>query len=69
MHVAKRNAYRILVGEPEERRPLETPRRRWEDIKMDVRETGCGGTYWIHLAPDEDLWTALVYKVMNLLVP
>jgi hypothetical protein len=42
-HVArmgeKRNAYRILVGKPEEKRPLGRPRRRWVDnIKMDVRE-------------------------------
>jgi hypothetical protein len=42
-HVArmgeKRNAYRILVGNPEGKRPLERPRRRWEDnIEMDLRE-------------------------------
>jgi hypothetical protein len=33
--VDKRNAYRILVGKPEEKTPLGRPRRRWEDnIKM-----------------------------------
>jgi hypothetical protein len=38
---AKRNAYRILVGKPVERRPLRRPRRRWVDnIKMDLRERG-----------------------------
>jgi hypothetical protein len=37
----KRNAYRILVGKPERRRPLGRPRRRWVDhIKMDLREIG-----------------------------
>jgi hypothetical protein len=36
-------AYNILVGRPEGRRPLGRPRRRWEDnIKMDLREIGCG---------------------------
>jgi hypothetical protein len=36
-------AYRILVGKPEGRRPLERSRRRWEDnIKMDLREVGWG---------------------------
>jgi hypothetical protein len=36
---AKRNAYRILVGKPEGKRPLGRPRRRWVDnIKMDLRE-------------------------------
>jgi hypothetical protein len=35
----KRNAYRILVGKPEGKRPLGIPRYRWEDnIKMDLRE-------------------------------
>jgi hypothetical protein len=47
-HVARmgenRNAYRILMGKPEGKRPLGRPRRRWEDnIKMDLRETGWGG--------------------------
>jgi hypothetical protein len=37
----KRNAYRILVGKPEGKRPLGKPRRRWVDnIKMDLREIG-----------------------------
>jgi hypothetical protein len=42
----KMNAYRILVGKPEGKRPLARPRRRWVDnIKMDLREIGwecCG---------------------------
>jgi hypothetical protein len=33
----KRNAYRILVGNPEGKRPLGRTRRRWvDDIKMDL---------------------------------
>jgi hypothetical protein len=44
----KGNAYRILVGKPEGKRLLGRPRRRWEDnIKMDLREIGWGGMYWI----------------------
>jgi hypothetical protein len=43
----KRNAYRILVGEPEGKRPLGRPRRRWEDnIKMNLREMGWDGMEW-----------------------
>jgi hypothetical protein len=38
---AKRNAYKILVGKPERKRPLGRPSRRWVDnIKMDLREIG-----------------------------
>jgi hypothetical protein len=67
---AKRNAYRILVGHPEEKRPLGTPRRRWEDnIRMDLREIGWGGMDWIDLAQDREQWRALVYMVMNFRVP
>jgi hypothetical protein len=66
---AKRNAYRILVGNPEEKRPLGRPRRRWMDnTKMDLREIGWGGMDWIDLAQDRDQWKALVNTVMNLRV-
>jgi hypothetical protein len=49
------NAYRILVGKPEGKRPLARPRRRWVDnIKMDLREIGSDGVDWIDLAQDRD---------------
>jgi hypothetical protein len=67
----RRGAYRALVGKPEGRRPLGRPRRRREDnIKMDLREVGWRGVDWIDLDQDRDRWRrALVYTVMNLLVP
>jgi hypothetical protein len=66
----KRNAYRILVGNPEGKRPLGRPRRRWVDnIKMDLREIGWDGKDWIVLAQDRDQWRALVNAVMNFRVP
>jgi hypothetical protein len=54
-NVEKRNAYRILVGNPEGKRPLGRPRRRWVDnIKMVLREIGWDGMDWIDLAQDRD---------------
>jgi hypothetical protein len=74
-HVARmgegRKVYRVLVGKPEGKRPLERPRRRWADgIKVDVREIGWGGggVEWIRMAQDRDLWRAVVNAVMNLRV-
>jgi hypothetical protein len=64
------NAYRILVGKPEGKRPLGRPRRRWVDnIKKDLREIGQDGVDWIELAQDRDQLRALVNTVMNLRVP
>jgi hypothetical protein len=67
---AKRNACRILVGKPEEKRPLGRPRCRLVDnIKMDLREIGSGGVDYFDLGQDRDQWRALVNTVMNLRVP
>jgi hypothetical protein len=65
----KRNAYRILVGKPEEKRTLGRPRRRWVDnIIMNLREIGWYGMDWLYLAQDRDQWRALVNTVMNIRV-
>jgi hypothetical protein len=57
----KRNAYRLLVGKPEGKRPPGRPRRRQVDnIKIDLLEVGWGGVDWIGLAQDRDKWRALV---------
>jgi hypothetical protein len=61
----KRNAYRILVGNPEGKRPLRRPRRRWVD---NIREIGWDGGDWLDLVRDRDQWRALVNAVMNLRV-
>jgi hypothetical protein len=67
---AKRNAYRVLVGKPEGKRPLGRPRRMLEDnIRMDLREIGWGGMDWIGLAQDRDQWRAPVNTVLDLRVP
>jgi hypothetical protein len=67
---AKRNAYRLLVGKPEERRPIGRPRRRWLDnISMDLVEVGWGDVDWIGLAQGRDRWRALVNSVLNLRDP
>jgi hypothetical protein len=67
-----RNAYRLLVGKPEGKRPLGRRRRRWVDnIKMDLKRDRMGwcGVDWIELAQGMDQWRALMNTVMNLRVP
>jgi hypothetical protein len=73
-HVARmgenRNAYRLLVGKPEGKRPLGRPRRTWVDnIRRDLVEVGWSEVDWIGLAQERDRWRALVNSILNLRVP
>jgi hypothetical protein len=62
-----RNAFSILVGNHEGKRPLGRPRCRWKNnIRTDIREIRGEGVDWIHLAQDRDQWQALVSTLMNL---
>jgi hypothetical protein len=64
------NAYRILVGNPEGKRPLGRPRRRLVDnIRMNFRQIGSGGMDLVHMTKDLDQWRAFMNTVMNLLPP
>jgi hypothetical protein len=66
----KRNAYRLLVGKPEGKRPLGRPRRRWVDnIRMDLGEVVRRDVDWIGLAQDRNWWRTPVISVLNLRVP
>jgi hypothetical protein len=58
------------VGKPEGKRPLERPKRRWEDnIKMDLQEVEYRGLEWTDVAQVRDRWRAFVNVVMKLQVP
>jgi hypothetical protein len=64
-----KNAYQILVGKTEGKRPLGRPKCRREDnIKTDLTETGFEGVDWIHLAQDMNWLRVLVNTVMTLRV-
>jgi hypothetical protein len=61
--------YKLKVVEKRLPRKTFGPRRRQEDnIKMDLREIGWGGVYWMHMAQDRDQWWILVNTVMKLQV-
>jgi len=62
--------YRVLVGKPEGKRPLDRPRRKWVDnIRLDLQEVGCVYMDWTGLAQNRNRWRTLVSAVMNLRVP
>jgi hypothetical protein len=64
--VEVKSVHRDWVGKHEGKRPLERPRRRWEDnIRIDLQEVGWGCEDWIGLAQDRDRWRALVSAVRN----
>ena len=58
------------MGKPEGKKPVGSPRRRWENnIRMDLQEVGCKGMDRIEVAQDRGRWRALVNVAMNLRVP
>ena len=55
MYEERRGAYRILVGKPEERRPVGRSRRRWEkNIRIGLREVEWRVMGWIDVVQDRD---------------
>jgi hypothetical protein len=68
--IQKKNAFRVLVGKPDGKRPLGRPIRRWMDnIKMDLGEMGWDGMNRNDVAQDRDQLRSLVNTVMNIWVP
>ena len=65
----ERGAWKLLVGKPEGKRPVGTPRMRWENnINNDLREVDYTGDDWNTLAEDREVWRVCVHVVMNLRV-
>jgi hypothetical protein len=61
-----RNAYKILVGKAGDERPLERPKRRWENnIPMQLKMSVCEDAGYIHPAEDTEQFWILVNPVMN----
>jgi hypothetical protein len=65
----ERKVYKILLGKPEGKSPLERPRGRGKDgIRMDLKDIAWGSVDWIQLAQDRGRWRALANTAMNLRV-
>ena len=65
-----RSAFKLLIGKPTAKRPLGSPRRRWEDnIRMDLKEMGINTRNVVDSAQDRDCWRALVKLALILRVP
>ena len=59
----------ICWGQPDGKRPLGRPKRKWKDIKIDLQKVGWAGINWNYLAQDRDRWRTVVNAVMNFRVP
>jgi hypothetical protein len=60
----------LVVGKPERKRPLGSPRGRWKDnSKMNLQKVECGDMDLMELSLDRDRWRTFVNVVMNLRVP
>jgi hypothetical protein len=64
-----RNKYETLVENTEEKGPVRRSKRRWENIKPNLKGTGCEYVDLIHLAQDKNQWRAIENMVLNPLVP
>ena len=65
-----RIAFKMLTGKPTGKRPLEWPRRRWEDnIRMDLEEKATNAGNWVDSAQDRDYWRTVVNAALNIRVP
>jgi hypothetical protein len=65
-----KSAFKILTGIPRGKRPLGSPRCRWEDnMRMDLEEIGINMRNWVDLVQDRDYWRALVNVALNLRIP
>ena len=70
MHGENRGAYKVLVGKPEEKRPLGRTGRRWyNNMRMDLQELRGKGIEWIDVAQDRDRWRAQMNAVKRFRVP
>jgi hypothetical protein len=65
-----RSAFKVVIGKPIGKRPLERPRRRWKDnIRMNLKEMGINTRNWVNSAQDRGYWRALVNAALHLRVP
>ena len=60
-----RSDFKMLTG----KRPLGRPRRRWEDIRMDLEEIGINAGNWVDSAQDRNYWRAVMNAALHLRVP
>ena len=64
-----RSVFKIITGKPTGKRPLGRPRRKMNNIRMNLNEIDINTRNWVYLAQDMDYWRALLNTALNLWVP
>jgi hypothetical protein len=64
-----RSVFKIITGKPTGKRPLGRPRRKMNNIRMNLNEIDINTRNWVYLAQDREYWRALMNAALNLWVP
>jgi hypothetical protein len=68
-HGGNKKCIQNFCWKPKKKRFVGRPKHNWENIKIDLKGTGCDAMNYIHLTQDTVKWQSLVNIIKNLQDP